>query len=145
MPMDERPERLGFSSCMGPKLRRYVEQQLMLDLQIYVPPGMNITPIDIRFDWSDSCIEGHCEDWLDGKIENFSGVAIVDLQNRLVAEGWMEFIKTATGLEVFWWFLQSGKDYDIQSKDSNHVPKHIWDRMSDDARSEWVEFAPPDP
>lgn len=133
---------LGFSNCMGPELRQFVERQLIVDLNQYLAPGSVIKSTDIHFDWSDSCVEGHRSRWLDGEIENFSGVAIRNHRQELVAEGWMEFIETEGSIEVFWWFLRGGNDYAIQAKNSNHVPEHIWDRLGDDARSVWSKSAP---
>lgn len=139
---DSETERLGFSDCMGPKLRQFVESQLLLDLSRYASPKLTFHSDNIRFNWSESCLEGHRTYWLDGEIENFSGVAIFDLNERLIAEGWMEFIETETGLEVFWWFLEGGTDYDIKRKRTNQVPKHIWNRLSDELRSAWRRYAP---
>jgi hypothetical protein len=127
---------------MGPSLREFVESQLLLDLKNYIPPGSTIRASDIRFDRSESCVEGHRTRWLDGDIENFSGIAVFDLNRGLVAEGWMEFIETEIGLEVFWWYLDSDDDLSIQSKSSNDLPQHIWDRLDDAARSKWFRHAP---
>jgi hypothetical protein len=135
-------ESLGFSDCMGPRLREFVESQLLLDLKYYTPPGSQISASDICFDWSESCVEGHRTRWLDGEIENFSGIAVFDLRKRLVAEGWMQFIETKAGLEIFWWFLRGGNDYGIRAKSSNQVPQHVWDRLDDDERSTWVRYTP---
>lgn len=44
----------GMSGSMGPKLRRLVETQLIDDLKNY---GLN-NP-NLKFDWSESCVEGH--------------------------------------------------------------------------------------
>jgi hypothetical protein len=133
---------LGHSNCMGPELRRFVERQLVADLNQYLSADCVIKSTDVHFDWSDSCVEGHRSRWLDGEIENFSGVAIRNHRQELVAEGWMEFIETEGSLEVFWWFLRGGDDYAIQDKNSNHVPEHIWARIGDDVRSLWSRFAP---
>jgi hypothetical protein len=132
---------LGFSDCMGPQLRNLVERKLPDDLGNYLLPENGLILSDLRFDWSDSCVEGHRTYWLDGEIENFSGIAIFDLEQNLIAEGWMEFIETEAGLEVFWWFLR-GPTLKSQGKESNEVPTHIWDRLSDELRHDWSKFAP---
>lgn len=127
---------------MGPKLRQFVESKLLLDLNRYMASGSAISSNEVHFDWSESCVEGHRSFWLDGEIENFSNVALFDTNKKMIAEGWMEFIETEVGIEVFWWFLRSGSDYSIQSKISNHVPRHIWDKLSDNLRKKWAEYAP---
>ncbi|MBX8803244.1 hypothetical protein HBA92_21185 [Ochrobactrum sp. MR28] len=133
-------EKLGFSDCMGPKLRELVERQLLNDLNNYLTPETIAELTEAQFDWSDSCIEGHRTYWLDGDIENFSGIAIYDQMKNLIVEGWMEFIETETGILVFWWFL-SGPALKTQPKASNRVPRHIWGRLSNEERCRWIEYA----
>lgn len=132
---------LGFSDCMGPELRNFVERKLLDDLSNYLLPEIEASHVALHFDWSDSCIEGHRIAWLDGEIENFSGIAVLDQEQNLLAEGWMEFIETEAGLEVFWWSLHGPA---LRSPDQlmNEVPRHIWDRLSDDLRRMWIEFSP---
>jgi hypothetical protein len=50
---------LGLSSPMGINLRKLVESQLLQDLINY-----GIDKLDLKFDWSESCIEGHDTDYL---------------------------------------------------------------------------------
>lgn len=132
----------GFSSCMGPELRAFVEKQLVLDLNRYIRSEGKVCRHSVRFDWSDSCVEGHRTHWLDGEIENFSGIAIFDNKMNLIADGWMEFIETETDLHVFWWYLSGRSDYDIQDKSSNQIPEHIWEILSPQMRSSWAKYAP---
>lgn len=135
-------EGLGYSDCMGPRLRQFVEEQLLSDLNRYLRSGLRLSPEDVRFDWSDSCVEGHRTDWMDGEIENFSSVAVVDHADRFIAVGWMEFIETEDDLKVFWWFLEGRGTYDMESKTSNQVPRHIWDDLSEEVRLAWRDYAP---
>ena len=135
-------EDLGFSNCMGPELREFVEGQLLDDLVPYMQSVDRFDVENIRFDWSESCIEGHRTHWLDGEIQNFSGIAIFDDSQNLIAEGWMEFIETEIGLVVFWWYLRGGEAYNFQNKASNRVPKHIWKKLSPKIRTNWSPYAP---
>lgn len=130
---------------MGPKLRAFVEEQLVNDLNWYLPRQRTYQRADVYFDWSESCVEGHRTRWLDGEIENFSGIAVLSKDRRLIAEGWMEFIKTETGLEVFWWFLTSADQHGFQGKDINTVPSHVWNRLSAEVRSLWRDHEPQQP
>jgi hypothetical protein len=41
--------------------------------------------------------------WLDGEVENFSGIGLIDTVGNVVAEGSMEFIEADESLQVFWW------------------------------------------
>ena len=128
---------------MGPDLRAFVEDRLIADLQHYLPSNSGLDHPSLVFDWSESCVEGHRSDWMDGKIENFSGVIVRDRSQNLVADGWMEFIETATGLEVFWWYLGCGTTYEFPAKKDNRIPLHVWERLGPNERSLWDEFSPP--
>ena len=130
---------------MGPKLRAYVEEKLIADLNWYLPDLQTYQRADILFDWSESCVEGHRTSWLDGDIENFSGITILHKDRRQIAEGWMEFIETEDGLEVFWWYLTAAHQDGLQEKYTNTVPSHVWNRLSVDVRSLWKDYAPKKP
>ncbi|WP_420857412.1 hypothetical protein [Marivivens marinus] len=135
-------EDLGYSNCMGPELRGFVEGQLLHDLNRYIRSEEVIGRDGVRFDWSGSCVEGHRTHWLDGEIENFSGIAVFDDVLDLIAEGWMEFIETETELHVFWWFLRGGSKYGVQDKTSNFLPEHVWKKLSPKVRLNWMQYAP---
>lgn len=135
-------ENFGFSDCMGPELRSFVEKQLLIDLNQYVPLAIRFSLEDIHFDWSDICVEGRRMRWLDGEIENFSGITIFDGFQDFLAEGWMEFIETEDKLEVFWWFLDFSETHGFHDKTSNRVPKHVWERLSPKVRADWRPYAP---
>ncbi|MFN3209191.1 MAG: hypothetical protein ACE369_09360 [Roseovarius sp.] len=132
----------GFSACMGPRLRAFVEEQLVSDLNQYLHRQRKFQRSDVLFDWSESCIEGHRTHWLDGEIENFSGIKVLDTDYGLIAEGWMEFIETEDNLEVFWWFLAGSDHHGLQGKSTNTMPSHVWDRLSPQMRSSWSVYAP---
>lgn len=87
---------------MGPKLRMLVEQQLIDDLKVYGIRGNKF-----KFDWSESCIEGHDTTYLDGEVENFSGINIFNEKDEVIAEGRMEFIHEPTYnfFIAYWEFL----------------------------------------
>jgi hypothetical protein len=127
---------------MGLKLREFVEFQLILDLNHYVLSEKSFNRKDVNFDWSESCVEGHDISYLDGKVENFSNIAVCDLSNNLIAHGWMEFIEIKKELKVFWWFLFSGDKYEIQEKHENEIPPHVWDVLDSDKKNDWFEYRP---
>lgn len=143
--MEDILEDLGFSDCMGPELRAFVEEQLVSDLNWYLQRQRKLQRSDVLFDWSESCVEGHRTRWLDGEIENFSGIHVLDTDHGLIARGWMEFIENEVGLEVFWWFLTGSDQYGVQGKDTNAVPSHVWDRLSPEVQSSWRDYAPKKP
>lgn len=125
---------LGYSDIMGIELRKEVEKQLTLDLFFYGLDTQNLT-----FDWSESCIEGHHDSWLDGELENFSGIAVLS-DGKDIAEGWMDFIIDEVEpkkILIFWDFLSFEKE-DI--KTDTGIPDHIWDKLSEKAQKIWHEY-----
>lgn len=89
----------GLSKSMGPQLRAPVEKHLLTDLYHYCQKE------NLKFDWSESCIEGKDTNYLDGSLENFSCIFLYDNNNYLVAEGWMEFVHSGDFFIAYWEFL----------------------------------------
>ena len=123
---------LGYSDKMGPKLRMLVEKQLCDDLKIY-----GIMANKFKFDWSESCIKGDDAIYLDGVVENFSGINIFNEKDKHIAEGWMEFIyePTYNFFISYWGFLtyfDSGKEIEI--KDKVGIPLHIFSQIPENVR-----------
>lgn len=118
---------LGLSIPMGPQLRALVEQHLLTDLAAYV-----ILNQKLKFDWSDSCIEGRDSTYLDGSLENYSGILLFDEQDDLVVDGWMEFIHEGDFFLVYWDYVtvwQNGEE--IFDKPKPGIPDHIWAQLPD--------------
>jgi hypothetical protein len=114
---------------MGPQLRSYVEAELLTDLRHY-----GIDSKDVSFDWSDACQEGHVTEYLDGVLENWSGIVVNGPDGEPVAEGWLEFIHGGPDypLFVFWEFLHvrvSGQWQPVEDKPG--IPLHVWNRLPD--------------
>ncbi|MFL0246064.1 hypothetical protein [Candidatus Clostridium stratigraminis] len=125
---------MGLSSCMGSRLRKEVERQLLIDLQVY-----GIENKDFKFDWSESCIEGHAIKYLDGHVENFSGIMIFE-EDEIVADGWMEFIYDKKGelFIVYWEFLDVFIDgREVVKKNRPGIPNHIIDLLPDDLKDKY--------
>ncbi|TYR78832.1 hypothetical protein FZC66_17540 [Priestia megaterium] len=123
---------LGWSDKMGPKLRALVEEQLIEDLRKYELIGNQF-----KFDWSESCIEGHDAVYLDGEVENFSGIKVFNEKDELIAEGWMKFIhEPAENFFIAYWeflsFFEFGKARSM--KDKVGIPLHIFKRIPKNSR-----------
>lgn len=122
-------QELGFSTSMGPQLRALVEKQLLADLKVY-----SVDSGDLKFDWSDSCIEGHDTSFLDGQVENFSGIAIYE-SNQLIAEGWMDFVHEGPFFLAYWDYVtiwKNGKK--VFDKRKLGIPSHVWEQIPDDIK-----------
>jgi hypothetical protein len=118
---------MGDEERMGPLLRKEVESQLLKDLAPY-----GIDPKGLVIDWSCCCIEGHCTQVLDGELENFSGVTVVNSDGQAVAEGWMQFIHGGgdNPLFVFWMYLTVVRNGEqVEVKDDPNIPGHIWAKL----------------
>ena len=121
---------LGFSSSMGPQLRHLVEQQLAEDLKFY-----DIDKKELRFDWSDSCIEGHDTSYLDGSVEKFSGIAVFYGEDNFVADGWMEFIHEGDFFLSYWEYVTTwDNDKKLADKKDKGIPEHIWRQIPADIK-----------
>lgn len=72
---------------MGPNLRQEVEKQLIKDLCHYVGNHE-----ELFIDWSESYPAGHSTTFMDGLLENWSGVIVRNNAHDKVAEGWLDFI-----------------------------------------------------
>jgi hypothetical protein len=123
---------LGLSTPMGPRLRALVETHLINDILHYGVQKQNL-----KFDWSESCIEGHDTTYLDGQLENFSGISVFDDNDEPIADGWMEFIHRGQFFIAYWDFLTIwDKDKIIFEKKGPNVPKHILMQIPDDLKTE---------
>lgn len=115
---------------MGPQLRALVEKQLLEDLKHY-----SASPKYLKFDWSESCIEGHDTSFLDGHVENFSGIAIFDDNDELIAEGWMEFVHEGNFFLAYWDYLTIWEnDKKVFDKRRPGIPDHVWVQIPDDIK-----------
>lgn len=129
---------LGHSDIMGPKLRALVELQLAQDLVNYGIRGM-----EYRYDWSESCIEGHRLQHLDGEIENFSGIGVFDAQDQLIAGGWMEFVhdKNLSFFLCYWEFVNTYQNGTvIGGKNRGGIPPHIWHQIPEVFHNIWSTY-----
>ena len=121
---------LGLSSSMGPQLRDIVERYLAEDLKFY-----GIDTAELQFDWSDSCIEGHDTNYLDGSLENFSGIAVFNNHENLVAEGWMEFIHKGDFFFAYWEYVTTWDgDNKLGEKKDKGIPNHVWEQIPNDIK-----------
>ncbi|MCK6544177.1 hypothetical protein L6Q79_16025 [bacterium] len=131
---------LGYTDYMGPILRHEVEKQLIADLAEY-----GFTLAKFQFDWSGSCIEGHRVKFLDGYIENWSGICVVDTNTEVTFEGWIDFIfdPELSVFRVYWDLLGvTGK----KIKADLGIPVHVWSQLPDQTRlkckeSKYYKFA----
>jgi len=110
---------------MNIELRKIVESQLIEDLIFY-----GIDTVDVRFDWSNSCIEGHDGEYFGSYLENYSGILVFDKMENLLADGWMDFID-GPKLVVYWNFIETWKGSQrLAEKSTPSVPKHVLDKIN---------------
>ena len=115
---------------MGKNLRNLVEKQLAADLAFY-----EVEQTDLRFDWSESCIEGHDTNYLDGSLENFSGIAVFDSRGKMVAHGRMDFIHEGDFFITYWQFVTVwNKKEKVEKKIEVGIPDHVWTKIPDDIK-----------
>ena len=127
--------KLGHSDAMGPKLRELVEKQLLEDLKHY-----KIDQPNLKFDWSNSLVEGRSAKYLDGMVENYSGILVLDENNRIVADGWMDFILEPDLFLAFWDHIttREGKKK-LAEKQMPGIPKQVWKQIPVELRGKYSE------
>jgi len=126
--MEDNCDKYGLSSTMGPKLKELVQIQLADELNSLL--GMSFK---FDFDWSESCIEGHDGMFLDGSLENYSGIILTDKQASIKANGWMDFIQEGSFFLACWdqitvWQNNNeifSKDFGISSFAFDLVPEEL--------------------
>lgn len=122
----------GETPPMGPQLRAEVERQLLKDLQRYTHEHSG----DLTIDWSDICLEGHVTTYLDGYLENWSDVWLVNAQGARIAWGWIDFIHGGGDhpLFVFWQFLHFGENTADVVGAHGGIPLHIWESLPESSK-----------
>ncbi|MFB5652833.1 hypothetical protein ACE5IS_19505 [Leptospira wolffii] len=122
---------MGFADKLGVKLKTLVETQLIDDLVHY-----GISDRNLKFDWSESCIEGHGTHYLDGYVENFSSISVFNIKDELVADGWMEFLHEGDYFVAYWEFLTliSNNGINNEIKQFSGIPAHIISMLPEEIR-----------
>ena len=126
---------MGFGRSMGPKLKELVEHQLTMDLKHY-----GIGDIALCFDWSESCIEGNCTDYLDGSIDCYSSIYVYDNGDNLIADGWMNFIHEENFFIVYWDVVTTYfSNTTLVDKKAFGIPDHIWTNIPDEFKLNYFD------
>ncbi len=130
---------LGSADLITPELRILVEKQLSEDLAYY---GLDTQ--DFRFDWSESCQEGHQTFCLGGTVESLSGIGVFDIYDYPMASGWMDFLDDPDkGFFLAYWEYVTVYALDgsiVLEKKEPGIPPHIWAKLSPDFQVLWKEF-----
>lgn len=121
---------IGFGRSMGPMLKKLVEEHLTSDLMHY-----GIDNQYLKFDWSESCIEGKSTNFLDGSIDRFSSIYVFDRNDKLIAYGWMEFIHENSFFLVYWDMITTYSDDKIIIDKKSGIPDHVWTKIPDNIKS----------
>ena len=137
-PTKEAFELYGLSAIMSDELRKEIERQLLVDLILY---GVNIE--NLKFDWSESVIEGRSGNYLNSSFDRYSGIRLFSQTGEIVADGWMDFIleKEENIFIVFWWYLTIYQNGIAESvKDHRGIPNHIFEILPDKLRDKYKEI-----
>jgi hypothetical protein len=125
-------DNLGWTDKMGPLLRAEVTRQLLIDLKHYGVEEENLV-----IDWSETVIEGHQIFYLDGSMENWSGIGVDTADGKPIAGGWMEFLFVKPDyLYIYWDLLDLYRDGKWHKVKKFGLPTHIWDTLPDDHKDQ---------
>jgi hypothetical protein len=121
----------SYPKDMGPRLRAEVEGQLLKDFERYAPQQCD----QFAIDWFDTCPEGHATTYLDGWLQNYSNVRVVNQHETTIAEGWIDFIHGGgeNPLFVFWYYL-SLRENTENVVQTQGIPQHIWDSLPESSK-----------
>jgi hypothetical protein len=124
---------MGDASILGPQLKTLVELQLIADLKQY-----KVDLNGLRVDWSESCVEGKRIPYMNGAVENFSGISVFDPQDNIVAHGWMEFILEDGFFLAYWEFVTTNAGTEkLAEKKETGLPKHVWELLPEALREKY--------
>jgi hypothetical protein len=90
----------------------------------------------LSIDFSDQCGEGHVLHFSEEvSVESASGIIISDASgNRIVTDGWFDFVKDAETNEVFYfWLFLTGPG--IVGSNEPLIPDHVWNRLSTSSKN----------
>jgi hypothetical protein len=123
----------GAASLMSPQLRELVEKQLLAEL-----PNYKIENQNLKFDWSGSVNEGHQVSHPEGIAASFSGILVLDENNQVVADGWMDFIIDPDLFLPYWEHVttREGKKK-LSEKQMPGIPKHVWKQLPLELREKY--------
>ncbi|MBE7463590.1 MAG: hypothetical protein HS116_08810 [Planctomycetes bacterium] len=113
-------------------LRAYVEAELIVESN-----KLGVSMIGWRFDWSDTCPEGHPFQYLDGLLENLGNVSIFGLSPDERANGSIDWVLDAQEgrPRIYWedlYVYQNGVW--IQIAKFKSIPDHIWNTLSEESK-----------
>jgi len=124
--MNNSNNEMGMAQVMGTQLLQQVAKQLLDDLGNY---GI-ISTENFSISWAESEGEGNWAKYLDGEIENFSYLTILDANAQAIGQGSMDFIllEEEAFLLVYWnslYFIHP----EFQGKTTPGIPDHIWKQI----------------
>lgn len=124
----------GLSYTMTQKLREEVERQLTQDIRYY---GINNDIL--KYDWSESVIEGRGSKIFDSYISNFSDIRVFNYMDEIIAEGWIDFIYEAKyDLFIVYWdqldLYDKGEPREVKKIG---IPDYIFNKLSDDLKMKY--------
>lgn len=125
---------LGFADTLWTQLKALIEKQLSDDFKYYDSQEQN----KLKFDWSNSMIEWNYSTLLDWAAQNFSWIKVFNNNDRLIAEGWMNFIHNGEFFISYWEFLDiynQEMKIDYKKSKCNYIPKHILAQLQDKVKN----------
>lgn len=119
------------AKAMGTQLFTQVGRQLLADLSFYGIPNVE----NFSIAWREAEGEGNWAKYLDGEIENYAYLSILDPNGRSIGQGSMEFIlEQDHGFFCTYWNSLYFIHPEFRGKTIAGIPDHIWDKIPENAK-----------
>ena len=103
-------------------------------IQTFVLRGQKSTADNIKLA---AMAASYSKRYLDGQLDNYSGISVFDNGDNLIADGWMEFVHRGQFFLAYWDFVtiwENGKK--IREKNEPGVPRHILEYIPNEIKTE---------
>lgn len=125
---------LGLSYPIKDKLRREVERQLSEDIRFY-----SVVNEILKFEWSESCFEGKSAYVLGSFIDRYSGVKVFNLNDEIIAEGWIDYIYEPdyNVFIVYWDELEAYDEGGLHEIKGFGLPEHVYKKLPNELKNKY--------
>ncbi len=132
--MNHSNNEMGMAKAMGSHLLLQVSQQLLGDLSYY---GISDSE-NIWISWHESEGEGNWAKYLDGEIENYAYITILDENMNAIGQGSMDFVlEEEWDVFLVYWDALYFIHPEFDGKTRPGIPDHIWQEIPENFQAKY--------